>query len=143
MSATFILMIVRFTRTMRDVLRDRELRSLLTFLVILLISGSIFYHFVEHWKYLDALYFSVTTLSTVGAGGQLVPSTDAGKIFTIIYVFLGIGTMLRFIVALSGHAKREGAVQTLLGVDPYAETKKFFQSTKRNAPVESVSNVHV
>lgn len=70
MSATFILMIVRFTRTMRDVLRDRELRSLLTFLVILLISGSIFYHFVEHWKYLDALYFSVTTLSTVGAGGN-------------------------------------------------------------------------
>ncbi len=122
-------MFVRFGRTMRDALRDREVRSVLGFLLIVLFSGSIFYHVVEHWTYLDSLYFSVTTLATVGAD-SLTPMTVAGKIFTIVYIFLGIGTMLRFINILATHAKRESAMHTLLGVDPYEKTKEIIQSTK-------------
>ncbi len=129
MNSIFILMFVRFGRTLRDALREREVRSVLVFLLIILLSGSIFYHLVEKWSYLDSLYFSVTTLSTVGAD-NISPATIAGKIFTMVYIFLGIGTMLRFINILAAHAKKEGAMHTLLGVDPYEKTKEIIQSTK-------------
>lgn len=52
--------------------------------------GTVFYHLVEKWRWLDSLYFTVITLATVGYG-DFAPKTDAGKIFTIFYVFIGIG----------------------------------------------------
>lgn len=52
--------------------------------------GVFFYRHVENWSWLDSLYFSVITLATVGYG-DLVPKTDAGKLFTTFYVAIGIG----------------------------------------------------
>jgi hypothetical protein len=34
----------------------------------LLVSGTIFFAFVENWRVLEAFYFSATTLTTVGLG---------------------------------------------------------------------------
>lgn len=58
-------------------------------IIIILIIGTYFYHFVEWWRYLDSLYFSSTTLAAVGYG-DFFPKSDTGKIFTIIYQFIGI-----------------------------------------------------
>ncbi|WP_419880535.1 potassium channel family protein [Peribacillus sp. B-H-3] len=58
--------------------------------LLLLLSGTIFYHKEEGLSILDALYFCVTTLTTVG-NAEFVPQTNIGKIFTIIYIFAGTG----------------------------------------------------
>lgn len=55
--------------------------------------GTVFYHFVEHLKWLDSLYFTVVTLATVGYG-DITPKTDAGKLFTIFYIIIGITIFL-------------------------------------------------
>jgi Ion channel len=34
--------------------------------ILILICGMVFYHFAEGWRYLDAIYFSSTTLAAVG-----------------------------------------------------------------------------
>jgi voltage-gated potassium channel len=57
--------------------------------VFFIAFGTVFYHFVEHLKWLDSLYFTVVTLATIGYG-DIVPKTDVGKLFTVFYILIGI-----------------------------------------------------
>ena len=45
---------------------------------------------------IDAFYFSVTTLTTVGLG-DLAPTTTIGKLFTVVYIFSGLGLIAGFL----------------------------------------------
>lgn len=99
-------MISRFIGSVLRGLKDPEFRGLLFLVIIILIFGTIFYRNIEHWSWLNSLYFSVTTLSTVGYG-DLTPTTNFGKIFTIIYIFTGIGIILSFVSAVASHARQQ------------------------------------
>jgi voltage-gated potassium channel len=61
-----------------------------------LLTGTIVYHFVEKFSWLNSYYFSVITLATVGYG-DFTPHTNFGKIFTTFYVLIGIGIITTFI----------------------------------------------
>lgn len=70
--------------------KDKNFQAILMITLILLLSGTIFYSSEEGLSILDALYFSVTTLTTVGHS-RFVPQTSIGKVFTIFYIFAGTG----------------------------------------------------
>lgn len=61
--------------------------------------GIIFYHTAEGMSWVDAVYLTSMTLTTVGYG-DFVPQTDVGKLFTSVYAFLGVVTFLGFAAAL-------------------------------------------
>lgn len=61
----------------------------------ILLVGTIVFHFVEKWSYLNSYYFSVVTLTTVGYG-DFTPTTPFGKIFATFYIFMGIGIIATF-----------------------------------------------
>jgi len=82
--------------------RDSQYRSLVYVTLFVLIAGTVVYHYVEGWRWLDSLYFSVVTLTTVGLG-DFAPKTDLGKLFTIFYIIVGIGIILTFIDAVYTH----------------------------------------
>lgn len=82
---------------------DPQFRALTFLVVVLLASGSLFYWRFEGWNFLDSLYFSVITLTTVGYG-DFSPQTTAGKVFTIVYVLIGLGILVSFLSAVAGHA---------------------------------------
>lgn len=76
-----------------DVIADKQSRTVFIWAASALLIGTITYHYLEGWSPLDALYFSVITLATVGYG-DLTPTTPTAKIFTIVYVINGLSILL-------------------------------------------------
>jgi voltage-gated potassium channel Kch len=76
--------------------RDPQFRTLVGLVFFTLLSGTIFYTLEEGWSIVDAFYFSVTTLTTVGLG-DLSPTTTFSKLFTVVYIFAGLSLVLGFI----------------------------------------------
>jgi hypothetical protein len=74
---------------MRSVYVSR-LRVYLTILAIVLFTGMIGLITLEHFSPLDAFYFIIETISTVGYG-DLHPLTSAGKALTIFIILAGVG----------------------------------------------------
>lgn len=91
-----------FVRTMISFLKDKGYRDLLITTIIIIAFGSAVYHYLEGWGWIDAIYFSIITLTTIGYG-DFSPQTDAGKIFTIFYIIIGIGIILNFINTAHNH----------------------------------------
>lgn len=89
-------------KTLVSFLKDKEYRNLLFTTTITLGIGSVIYHYVEGWSWIDSIYFSVITLTTVGYG-DFSPTTDEGKVFTIFYIIIGIGIILSFINTVYNH----------------------------------------
>ena len=103
--------------------RDPQFRTLVGLVFFTLLSGTIFYTLEEGWSIVDAFYFSVTTLTTVGLG-DLAPSTTLGKLFTVIYIFAGLSLVLGFIDTVAketfrsrtmGGGRGEGREDTPIG----------------------------
>jgi hypothetical protein len=97
--------------TLRQALREPEARGALRSAAALLATGVLFYTLVENWTVVDALYFCVTTLTTVGFGNP-APTTDAGKIFTVFFVLSGVGMFLAVINGI-GRAAVKTQVETI------------------------------
>jgi hypothetical protein len=91
-----------FFRTLLSFLSDKEYRDLLITTTIIIAVGSVVYHYLEGWTWIDCIYFSVITLSTIGYG-DFSPATTGGKLFTIFYIVIGIGIILSFINAIYNH----------------------------------------
>lgn len=95
-----------FFRDIGEILHDHKTRAILIWVLLLLIIGTLFYTLVEGWTIVDAFYFSVITLTTVGYG-DFSPVTTAGKLFTTIYILVGISIIVVFANTLAKkHAHR-------------------------------------
>ncbi len=67
--------------------------STLTTLLILLATGTTFYHYQEGWNVLDSLYFTVVTIATVGYGDLHLLKTPIFTSMVLIF-FMGVGLSL-------------------------------------------------
>jgi voltage-gated potassium channel len=110
-----------------NIIHNHRFKALSFLVVLLLAGGTVFYRFVESWNWVDAFYFSAITLTTVGYG-DFAPVTSLGRLFTIFYLFLGIGVILGFINFIAKQRIRRRAYQRA-GKDK--EIKKLEEKVKK------------
>jgi hypothetical protein len=66
------------------------------------------------WSLLDSTYLAVVTIATSGYG-DFAPQTSVGKIFTICYIFCGIGIFVAAVTAIA---------QAILRADTHTDAGK-------------------
>jgi voltage-gated potassium channel len=69
-----------------------RLRLSLALLAVVVASGTLGYVTIEHYPFLDAVYMTVITLTTVGFG-EIHPLSPWGRGFTIGLIAFGLGTV--------------------------------------------------
>ena len=58
-----------------------------------ILLGTVIYHNLEDWTWDECFYFSVVTLTTVGYG-DLHPTTDTSRMFTVAFLLTGVAVVL-------------------------------------------------
>ena len=62
-------------------------------LVMILCIGTSGYMLIENGSFIDSLFMSVITITTVGYG-EVIPLSPVGKYFTICLILVGVGFVL-------------------------------------------------
>jgi voltage-gated potassium channel len=93
-------------RSLGRAVADPATRGLVAVTFLILAGGTLFYRGAEGWSAVDALYFSVITLTTIGFG-DLTPTSDGAKLFTVVYTLLGIGVVASFVTSLAIFARND------------------------------------
>jgi hypothetical protein len=89
---------------------DIMLRSIIG-LASVIIFGTLGYMLIEKWSFLDGLYMTVITISSIGFG-EVHPLSDTGRVFTLILVFMGFG-VVGYVLVSGSKFIIEGEVQKI------------------------------
>jgi voltage-gated potassium channel len=87
-------------RAIVAVWRDPETKALPVVAGVLVLTGTLFYWRFEDWSFIEALYFSIVTLTTVGYG-DFSPTTTGTQIFTIVYILTGFGVLVALLTSVA------------------------------------------
>ncbi len=80
--------------------RNPNVKALMVLAGGIVTFSALVYMLLEGWSFLDAVYFCVVSMSTVGYG-DFSPHTALGKIFTIFYLLIGIGIFVLTVTAIA------------------------------------------
>lgn len=74
----------------------RRLRLGILSIIVIMMAGTVGFHIIEDWSWLDSLYMTLITLTTVGYG-EVHPLSSSGRIFVIFILaigFIAVGSTL-------------------------------------------------
>ncbi|QDT66111.1 Voltage-gated potassium channel Kch [Calycomorphotria hydatis] len=91
----------------------REIWSILALLITLTLIGVFGFRIIEGANWLDCLYMTVITLTTVGYE-HTIPLSSAGKMFVIIYLVCGLG-VFTYSATMFGQWLIHAQLQSVLG----------------------------
>jgi voltage-gated potassium channel len=82
-------------------------------LLVLLIGGTLGYHFIEGWPLFDGLYMTVITLATIGYG-EVRTLSQLGRAFTMLLIVFGVA-FFGFLLSTLTQALIESELANTLG----------------------------
>jgi voltage-gated potassium channel len=68
-------------------------------LLLVVVAGTIGYRLIEGWPFMDSLFMTITTITTVGYA-EVHPLSTAGQIFTFFLILGGVGTAFYILTSL-------------------------------------------
>jgi Ion channel len=95
---SLLLMLRRFVRTLRYATREADFLPVVGAGAFLVLVGTTAYTLGEGWNVVDGLYFAVSTLTTTSvADPTLVLEHRWMKVFTVLYLLVGIGVLVEIL----------------------------------------------
>ncbi len=90
----------------------RDIAIIITSLVVLSTVSTLLIMKFEHLSFLEALYFVIVTISTVGYG-DITPTTTEGRVVSLFLIVLGVFSVLAIIPVISSYLIQRGISRTL------------------------------
>lgn len=87
--------------------KNRRMLALLIMFLLLTLSGSGLFMYLEGWNFADASYFCTCTLLSIGFG-DFLPRYLVSRSCTQLYIVLGLGTAACFVAVLQIHLEVRG-----------------------------------
>ena len=91
----------------------QQIARMCSILILIVLTGSLCIMLTEHLSFVDALYFSLTTITTVGYG-DLVPGSGLGRLTSMLMMIAGVGTSLYIFSAVMAFLV-EGRLKQAMG----------------------------
>src|SRR5246500_3103047 len=91
----------------------RHLQKIGLLLLLVMVTGTVGYHYIEGWNWFDGFYMVITTLTTIGYQ-EVHPLSHAGRVFNVFIILSGVSLVLLGVGALS-QALLEFELQSFFG----------------------------
>jgi hypothetical protein len=93
-----LLMLRRVSAAFRYAVREEDFLQVFTAGLFLAVLGTLTYSLSQDWNPVDALYFSVFTLTTTSVSDPDLAIQDGWvKLFTVFYQLIGIGILVEIL----------------------------------------------
>jgi hypothetical protein len=80
--------------------QNPRVHAALLICALIAVTQAFVFTWVEGWSFLDAFYFAVVSIATVGYG-DLTPTTSLGKVLCLVFLVVGIGIFVLTVTTIA------------------------------------------